>query len=257
MPLSPAEVAARLNKPEYPRSAAYAPDLILESNMGPNVLWLTEALSGSLDLRPGMRVLDLGCGRALSSIFLAREYGVQVWAADLWIGPEENAARVRAAGMDGQVFPLRVEAHSLPFADDFFEAVVSLDAYHYFGTDELFLGWHLLKRVKPGAQIGLVVPGLREEIDAVPAHLQPFWEWEFWSFHSPDWWHRHWAKTGLVTVERADWLPDGWKHWLDWNDLLNAHGSVPNTTEADMLRADAGRCLGFTRLVARKRPAGG
>jgi cyclopropane fatty-acyl-phospholipid synthase-like methyltransferase len=36
-----------------------------------------------MNLQPGMRVLDLGCGRALSSIFLHREFGLQVWAADL------------------------------------------------------------------------------------------------------------------------------------------------------------------------------
>ena len=59
--------------------------------MGPNVLWLTEALTQVLPLEPGMRVLDLGCGAAISSIFLARELGVQVWAADLWIEPRRTA----------------------------------------------------------------------------------------------------------------------------------------------------------------------
>jgi hypothetical protein len=29
-----------------------------------------------------MRILDLGCGRAMSSLFLHREFGVEVWA---WI----------------------------------------------------------------------------------------------------------------------------------------------------------------------------
>ena len=56
--------------------------------MGPNGLWLTDALTQLLPLEPGMRVLDLGCGAAISSIFLARELGVQVWAADLWIEPD-------------------------------------------------------------------------------------------------------------------------------------------------------------------------
>jgi cyclopropane fatty-acyl-phospholipid synthase-like methyltransferase len=37
----------------------------------------------SMDLKPSMRVLDLGCGRAMSSIFLHREFDVQVWAVDL------------------------------------------------------------------------------------------------------------------------------------------------------------------------------
>ena len=42
--------------------------------------------------------LDLGCGKGLSSIFLAREFGVEVWAADLWIKPTENYKRFIEAG---------------------------------------------------------------------------------------------------------------------------------------------------------------
>jgi cyclopropane fatty-acyl-phospholipid synthase-like methyltransferase len=38
-----------------------------------------------------MRVLDLGCGRAATSIFLRREFGVQVWATDLWTNASENS----------------------------------------------------------------------------------------------------------------------------------------------------------------------
>ena len=80
-------------------------------------MWLAEWLAEKMDLRPGMRVLDLGCGRALSSIFLHREFGVQVWAADLWFSPAENVRRVRDAGAEGGVFPLRADAKALPFAE--------------------------------------------------------------------------------------------------------------------------------------------
>ena len=38
-----------------------------------------------MPIEPGMKVLDLGCGKAMSSIFLAREFRVSVWATDLWI----------------------------------------------------------------------------------------------------------------------------------------------------------------------------
>ena len=47
-----------------------------------------------LPLRSGLRVLDLGCGRAMISIYLAKELGVQVWATDLWITPDHNWSRV-------------------------------------------------------------------------------------------------------------------------------------------------------------------
>jgi hypothetical protein len=51
--------------------------------------------------------------------------------------------------------------------------------------------------------------------------------WENWAFHSPDWWRRHWEKTGLVEVEVADLLPDGWKLWLDWDEASLALGYLP------------------------------
>ena len=45
----------------FPRAAKYHPEWILASVSGSaNSLWLTEWLAAALDLRPGMRVLDLG-----------------------------------------------------------------------------------------------------------------------------------------------------------------------------------------------------
>jgi cyclopropane fatty-acyl-phospholipid synthase-like methyltransferase len=58
-----------------------------------------------------MRVLDLGCGRAASSIFLRREFGVQVWATDLWFSVSEKIQRIRDAGVEDGVFPIHA-AHS-------------------------------------------------------------------------------------------------------------------------------------------------
>jgi hypothetical protein len=52
----------RLRLKEYPRSATYDPEWVLENLMGPNVLWLAEALSQVMDLQPGMRVLDMAIG---------------------------------------------------------------------------------------------------------------------------------------------------------------------------------------------------
>ena len=36
--------------------------------MGPNMLWLTEWLVTEMNLQPGMRVLDMGCGRIMSGL---------------------------------------------------------------------------------------------------------------------------------------------------------------------------------------------
>ena len=246
-------LADLLALPEFPRSAGYRPEWMLENLMGPNAVWLAEALSQVLPLEPGMRVLDMGCGRAISSIFLAKEFGCQVWATDLWIKPNENWGRIRAAGLEDRVFPIHAEAHALPFADEFFDAAVSLDAYHYFGTDDLYLGYYA-RFVKPGGALGIVVPGVAREFTAgLPPHLAPYWHPEFWSFHSPDWWRRHWERTGPVAVAAADLIPRGWEHWLRWLEVAAAQGYRSDPQEAAMVRLDAGRNLGFTRLVAHKR----
>src|SRR5215468_11151958 len=162
--------------------------------------WLCEAM----DLRPGMRVLDLGCGRACSSIFLRRECGVQVWATDLWIGAAENMQRIRDAGVGDGVFPIHADARSLPFAPEFFDAVVCIDAFPYFGTDDLYLNY-LAHFVKPGGTVGVAGVGLVREIDGdVPEHLRDFWTQDFWAIHSAAWWRRHWERTGIMAIEVAD-----------------------------------------------------
>ncbi len=255
MSYTKSELTEILTIEQFPRSATYDLEWMFENQMGPNVLWLTESLAQVMRLEPGMRVLDLGCGKASSSIFIAKEFDLQVWATDLWIKAKENWERVCAASMDRQVYPIHAEAHTLPFADGFFDAIISLDAYHYFGTDDLYLGY-LIQFLKPNGQIGILVPGLRHELDGgVPEHLQPYWEWEFCSFHSPEWWRKHWEKTGQVTVELADMIPDGWEHWMKWMQVLyGRNGQDYARQETEMLRADAGRNLGFTRLVARREP---
>ena len=179
-----------------------------------------------------------------------------VWAADHWIKPRENMERIEAAGVSTLVFPVSVEAHALPFSEKSFDAIVSFDAYHYFGTDDLYLGY-ISSFLKPDARLGIVVPGTREELSEVPPpHLAQYWAWEFCSFHSPGWWRRHWEKTGLLEIETADTLVDGWKIWLEWNEICEEFG-LQNLAhlarrEAEMLRVDDGRTFGFTRVIAKR-----
>ena len=237
----------------FPRSSKYDADWVLENMMGPNPLWLTESLAACMDLKSGMRVLDMGCGKGLSSIFLAREFGVQVWATDLWIDASDNFERICDAGVEDRVFPIHAEAHALPFADGFFDAMVSVDAYHYFGTDDLYLENHMARLVRPAGQMGIVVPGLVEELpcDQAPEHLKEYWEPAFFSLHSPAWWKRHWERSGLVTVELSDMAPDGWRLWME-SDLLWSERLGKPSEEADMLALDRGKTLGFTRMVGRR-----
>jgi SAM-dependent methyltransferase len=235
---------------KFPRSVGYNPEWIRESvSGGANSLWLAEWLASAHDFRPGMRVLDLGCGRAASSIFLHREFGAQVWATDLWFSASENLRRIRDAGVEDGVFPIHADARALPFATDFFDAIVSIDSFVYYGTDDLYLNY-LARFVKPGGSIAIAGAGLTREIDGpVPDHLRAWWEPSMACMHSAGWWRRHWERSGIVEVELADDMPDGWKLWRDWQQLV----CPDNLTEIKALEADAGRYLGYVRVAARRR----
>jgi SAM-dependent methyltransferase len=248
---------SRLAKPAFPRSSTYDAEWMFDTVMGPNALWLAEWASEAMPLHEGMRILDLGCGKAASSIFLAKEFGVTVWAADLWIKPADNWGRIKAAGVTDRVLPLHAEAHALPFAEGYFDAIVSFDAYHYFGTDDLYLGY-ISKFVRPGGLLGIVVPSLTKELpEGPPEVLRPYWQWDFCSFHGPGWWRRHWAGTGLVDIEVADSLDDGWRLWAEWNECCaeagaGLGGGSAAAREAEMLRLDHGQVFALTRVVARR-----
>jgi SAM-dependent methyltransferase len=233
----------------FPLASRYDPDWVVASaSGGANALWLTEWLAGAIDLRPGMRVLDLGCGRAMSSVFLHREFGARVWAVDLWHSASENLQRIRDAGLQDGVFPIRADARSLPFAAEFFDAVVSIDAFVYFGTDDLYLT-NLARFVKPGGIVGIAGAGLTREIDGpVPEHLGQWWEPSHWCLHSAQWWERHWQRTGILDVQLADTMPKGWRLWLEWQRAV----APDNSVEIAAVEADAGRFLAYVRAVARR-----
>jgi SAM-dependent methyltransferase len=242
-----------LKADRFPRSSRYNPEWILANvGGGANALWLTEWLTEAMNLQPGMRVLDLGCGKAVSSIFLHREFGVHVWAVDLWISASENHQRLRDAGVAENVFPIHADAKSLPFAREYFDAIVSIDSFPYYGTDDLYLG-NVLRFLKPGGTIGIAGAGLMKEFgESVPEPLRDWWipqTPDINLLHSAAWWKQHWAKSGVLDVTLADTMPDGWKYWLNWQRAV----APDNKPEIQALEADQGQWLGYTRNVGHRR----
>ena len=250
------DINTLIRKDGFPRSSAYDPSWVLANQMGPNALWLAEWLVSAMKLEPGMRVLDLGCGKAMTSIFLAKEFGVRVWAVDLWIGLDTNWARAQEMGVGDLVCPLRSEAHALPFAHGYFDAAISIDAYHYFGSDQLYLDY-LATFVRNGGRLGIAVPGLMRPIeDRPPEHLtapqangKAFWESECWSFKTPEEWRAIWERSGTVSVDTVDTLPDGWALWRDFDRAVEIAGTSPFPSDAEAIERDAGHYLGFVRAL--------
>ena len=115
----------------YPLSEKYNTPALMAKIMGPNPLKLEEELLLGHRIPADATVCDLGSGQGLTSVFLAKEYGFKVYAADLWSDPEENRAFFAQMGLtEEQIVPVKADATDLPFAKDFFNAVVSTDSYN-------------------------------------------------------------------------------------------------------------------------------
>ena len=239
------ELQLAFTMPQFPMSAKYDAGWICENQMGPCALWLCEFLMEKMMLKPGMRVLDMGCGKGMTSVFLAKEYGVTVFANDLWIKPTDNYKRFKEAGVEEKIIPIHAEARALPYAEEFFDAIISIDSYEYYGTDALYLDY-ISKFLKHDGQIGIVVPGLTREFDdtGAPDYFFSNMDWSLYSYHSPEWWARLWRFSQCIDVEVSDSMPNGYDVWCYWNKIT----SYTDKT----LEADKGDYLTFGRTVGRK-----
>jgi len=225
MEYSHKEIHKIMNNELYPLSNKYDPDWIIQNWMGSHCLWLQEALAKNMNLLPNQHVLDLGCGKALSSIFLAREYGVNVWAADLWNNATDNFKRIQNMYMEDKVYPIHADANDLPFADDYFDAFVSINALFFFTPNGQFLKDHIFRHVKPGGEIGVVVPGFYKQYDPIPDDLKPHWHPDMDKWYTLEWWKDAFLESGMVDIIIADTFPnqEGNAIYRKSTMIVNAH----------------------------------
>jgi cyclopropane fatty-acyl-phospholipid synthase-like methyltransferase len=223
-------------------------EFLKENMMGPNCVRILEELSRDFALKPGSRVMDLGCGKGLTSIYLATEFDVQVYATDLWITATENYARFRELGLADRIVPIHADALNLPYAEGFFDGIVSVDSYHYFGTGENFIGQSLVPLVKKEGFIAVAMPGLQKEFEggAVPPALAPYWQ-EDMNFHSAAWWKELWSKENSIEIMHSRSMDCHRKAWEDWLQCDNPYAK----SDIGFIEADDGRYIDTVEIVAR------
>ena len=235
----------------YPKSQAYATAELMKKIMGPNPIKLLEELLMGHKIPAGSTVCDLGSGQGLTSVFLAREYGFTVYAADLWSEPEDNQKFFDQMGLSReQIIPVKADATALPFEKDYFDAVVSVDSYHYFGRDEGYLDEKLLPFVKPGGYIYIAIPGMKQDChDHLPPVLLRSWTPEdLETMHDVPYWKAmvsH-SQAEVISVQEMQSNEEVCADWLR-QDNEYAVG------DRKSMEAGGGDYLNFIAMVLRKK----
>ncbi len=108
-------------------------------------------------LRRGERVLDLGCGAGWATLLMARAVaGDGGHAVGLDISDEMIARARDAAGDLENVMFVHAAADELPWQDEYFDKVLSVESFYYYPDQEAVLR-ELLRVIAPGGQVFILV----------------------------------------------------------------------------------------------------
>ena len=237
---------------KYVKSEKYNTPELLEKIMGPNPIKLEEELLLDNLIPKNAVVCDLGSGQGLTSVFLTKEYGCTVYAADWWSEPDENRKFFDSMGIDkDNLIPVKADATDLPFEKEFFDAVVSTDSYNYFGRDENFLDDKLLPFVKSGGYIYIAIPGMKKDChDALPPELLLSWTPEQLDYmHDVEYWSDMVSKCKGADVISVNEMESNDEVWADWIAQENEYA----IGDRKAMEAGGGKYLNFIKIILKKK----
>ncbi len=237
---------------KYIKSEKYNTKELQAKIMGPNPVKLEEELLSDNKIPEGARVCDLGSGQGLTSVFLSKEYGFVVYAADLWSDPDENRKFFDEMGLDrDRIIPVKADATALPFEKEFFDAIVSTDSYNYFGRDEDYLDEKLLPFLKSGGYIYIAIPGMKKDChDNLPPELLLSWTPEQLDYmHDVSYWKAMAEKCKGAEVISVNEMESNSEVWDDWLRQDNEYA----VGDRKAMEAGGGKYLNFIKIVLRKK----
>lgn len=230
---------------DFIKTKKYNKEFLAQNMMGPNSIMILEELMQNIPLKKGMRVLDMGCGRGLTSLFLAKEYGVQVFALDLWISATENYERFKEMEADDLIIPIHADVNDMPFADGYFDAVISVDSYHYYGNNDTFFSQKVMPLIKDGAVFAVAFPGMKCEVhEHVPKDMAELWDEEalpMWQ--TADWWRPKFEPyLSNFNIWQMECFDSAWNDWLSTDNPYAI-------SDRDMIKTDNGRYMNLIGIT--------
>ena len=139
-------------------AGAYESDfarMLLGDSFHPGGVELTRRLGQLLELRPGVRVLDVASGRGESAIFLAKEFGCEVTGIDFSPRNAQDATeRACAAGVEHLVVFHAGDAEQIMFPAASFDCVICECAFCTF-PGKAAAAREFARVLRPNGRVGI------------------------------------------------------------------------------------------------------
>ncbi len=150
---------------------------------------VADAMVQTYGLKPGMRVLDVGSGKG----FILHDF------TDACPGIEVAGIDISAYGVEHTMESVKpfcqvANATKLPFPDDHFDLVISINTLHNLYNYELWAAFKEIERVSRGGKY-ICVEGYRNEREKV--NLM-YWQMTCRAFHTPEEWDFVFKQTGYT-----------------------------------------------------------
>lgn len=220
--------------------------------MGPNSMRLLEEMLECHPLKEGSKVMDLGCGRGLTSLFLAKEAKASVYATDLWISATENERSFEEWNIQDKVIPIHANADDLPYAEEYFDAIVTVDSYHYFADQKGDFEKKVLPYLKKGGVAIIAIPGLKKELSQEASDVLMEWvgndKREYDRFQQRKWWLALLGESEEFEVIKdfdLDCFDLAWEEWF-------ASGHEYGSKDKHFFERGIGEYLSFVGLVIQR-----
>lgn len=237
---------------EYKLSKKYSSPELQSMIMGPNPIKLAEELLRDSQISKDDVVCDLGSGNGLTSIFIAKEFGAKVYATDLWSNPDDNMKFFLSQGLTSKnIEAVKADANDLIFESEFFDKIVSIDSYNYFGRDADYLDNKLLPFLKNGGYIYISIPGMKKDChNNLPKELLLSWTSEQLEYmHDVNWWRNLISKSKSCEIVEIKEMESNTEVWNDWLAQDNEYA----INDRKSMDAGAGKYLNFIAIVLKKK----
>ena len=131
---------------------------------GPGSFEMAFLLIEATHIASGMRVLEVGGGSGQIAATLAKHWNVSVVTLEPWTDGSEIRDVAHRNSVGNRVLPIRLTAQNLPFADETFDAVISIGSFEMIGDERPQALAEIIRVSKDGAMIGAAEPMCRSDI---------------------------------------------------------------------------------------------